>query len=142
MTTTDYDDGKAGGSGMGRVMIVTHSDKRQARPPTDHFKRHLEEVYPNHAYPVRHKLKDDDMIKSFMTSGSLNRGTELDEDLSGSDTLPFPREDVVMTVGLVTVGDTGTQGCKGINFPTALYICEYVYYSRSKRRKKERAKDS
>jgi hypothetical protein len=40
-------------------------------PPTNHFKRLLEEAYPNHAYPVRHKLKDCDMMRSFMTSGTL-----------------------------------------------------------------------
>jgi hypothetical protein len=38
------------------------------------------------------------MMKSFMISGSLTRGMELDEDPSGSDAMPFPGEDVVMTV--------------------------------------------
>jgi hypothetical protein len=46
----------------------------------DNFMRLLEEACPNHAYPIRHKLKDCDMMKSFMISGSLTRGTELDED--------------------------------------------------------------
>jgi hypothetical protein len=47
MTTTNYDDdnnGKADGSDMGRVTTVALSDKRQARPPTDHFKRLLKEA--------------------------------------------------------------------------------------------------
>jgi hypothetical protein len=38
------------------------------------------------------------MMKSFMISGSLTRGMELDEDPSGSDAMPFPGEDAVMTV--------------------------------------------
>jgi hypothetical protein len=35
----------------------------------DHFKRRLKEAFPNHAYPVRHKLKGYGMMRSFMTSG-------------------------------------------------------------------------
>jgi hypothetical protein len=80
------------------ASLAMHSDKYQARPPTDNFKRLLEEACPNHAYPIRHKLKDCDMMKSFMISGSLTRGTELDEDPGGSDRMPFPREDAVMIV--------------------------------------------
>jgi hypothetical protein len=38
------------------------------------------------------------MMKNFMVSGSLTRGMELDEDLGGSDTMPFPEEDAVMIV--------------------------------------------
>jgi hypothetical protein len=37
------------------------------------------------------------MMKNFMISGSLTRGMELDEDSGVSDTMPFPREDAVMT---------------------------------------------
>jgi hypothetical protein len=55
-------------------------------------------VYLNHVYPIKHKLKDYEMMKSFMILGSFTRGTELDEDLSGSNTMPFPGEDVVKTV--------------------------------------------
>jgi hypothetical protein len=39
------------------------NDKHQARPPTDHFKSLFEEACPNHAYPVRHKLKDCGMMR-------------------------------------------------------------------------------
>jgi hypothetical protein len=74
------------------------SDKHQARLPIDHFKRLLEDAYPNHAYPVRHKLKDCGMMSSFMTSGSLTWSVELDEGLDGSDTRSFPEENTVMTV--------------------------------------------
>jgi hypothetical protein len=73
-TTTDLDDGnngEAAGAGVRGISTTTHSDKHQARPPTDHFKRLLEEACANHAYPIRHKLKDCSMMRSFMTTGSL-----------------------------------------------------------------------
>jgi hypothetical protein len=38
------------------------------------------------------------MMKNFMILGSLTWGMELEEDSGGSDTMPFPWEDVVMTV--------------------------------------------
>jgi hypothetical protein len=101
MITTDYGDsnnGKAGKSGMGRVMTVVHSNKHKAWPPTDNFKRLLEEAYPNHVYPIKHKLKDCDIMKSFMISGYTTRGTKLNEDTGRSDTMPFPKENTVMTV--------------------------------------------
>jgi hypothetical protein len=100
-TITDYDDGnvkKTGGSDVGCVTTAMHSGKHQAQLPTHHFKRLLEEACPNHEYPVRHKLKDYDMMKSFMVLGSLPRGTKLDEDPGGSDMMPFPREDIVQMV--------------------------------------------
>jgi hypothetical protein len=83
-------------------------------------------------------------MKNFMISGSLTQGMELDEDLGGSDTMPFPRENTVMMVhdGRPPLGrrhvsklsfrppthcgwGMGTQGCKGTNVPTSLYICIY-----------------
>jgi hypothetical protein len=68
------------------------------RPPTGHYKRLLEEAYLNHAYPVRHKLKDYGMMRSFMTSRSLTWGAELDKGLDGSNTMLFPKENDVMIV--------------------------------------------
>jgi hypothetical protein len=38
------------------------------------------------------------MMKNFMTSRSLTRGRELEEDLNGSDMLPIPGEEAVMMV--------------------------------------------
>jgi hypothetical protein len=55
------------------------SGNHPARPPTDNFKRLLEDAYPNHAYPIRQKLKDRGMMRSFMTLGTLTWGAELDE---------------------------------------------------------------
>jgi hypothetical protein len=37
-------------------------------------------------------------MKSFMTSGSLSRGMEVDEVLVEGDVVPFPKEDVVMMI--------------------------------------------
>jgi hypothetical protein len=93
MVTADYDGGndeEAGGSGMGHIATTTLSSKRQAWPPIDHFKQLLEEACLNHAYPIKHKLKDCGMIKNFMILGSHTRSMELDEELGGSDTMPFP----------------------------------------------------
>jgi hypothetical protein len=77
-------------------LTTTCSDKRPMRPPTDHFKRLCDEACPNHAYPVRHKLKDYGMMRSIMTSWSLTWGTELDKGPDRSDTASFPEENIIM----------------------------------------------
>jgi hypothetical protein len=38
------------------------------------------------------------MMKSFMTSTSLSQGMEVDEVPDEGDTMPFPREEAVMTI--------------------------------------------
>jgi hypothetical protein len=98
-TTTDHDDGnhrEASGSVVSRIWTTTHSDKCQLRPPTDHFKRLLEEASPNDTNPARHKLKDYVMMRSFITSGSHTWVAELNKDPGGSDMMPFLGENVVM----------------------------------------------
>jgi hypothetical protein len=98
---TDHNDGnngEAGGSDMRCILTAAWIDKRQARPPEDHLKILLEEAFPNHPYPIRHKLKDYGMMWNFMASWSLTWGVELDEGLDASDTTPFLEENVVMTV--------------------------------------------
>jgi hypothetical protein len=100
-TTTSHDDGhdwEVRGSGMRHISTVVHSDKRPTRPPMDHFKRLLEDACPNHIYPVRHRLKDYGMMRSFMTSWSLTWGAKLDEGPDRSNTPPLPEENAVMTV--------------------------------------------
>jgi hypothetical protein len=37
----------------------------------DHFEKLMEETCLNHAYPIKHKLKDCCMMKNFIASGSL-----------------------------------------------------------------------
>jgi hypothetical protein len=91
-TKIDYnegDNGKPGGSDMECVMTVAHSNKRQAWPPTNHFKRLPKEACPNHMYPIRHKLKECDIMKSFIIPGSLTWGAALDDDPGGSNKMPF-----------------------------------------------------
>jgi hypothetical protein len=83
---------------MGCSLTTARSDKRPTRPPTDHFKRLLEEAYPNHAYPVRHKLKDCILRRSFMTSGTLTWGAEFDKGPNRSDTMSFPKKNTIMMV--------------------------------------------
>jgi hypothetical protein len=101
MVVANYDDGndeKAYGSDMEYFATAACSGKCQTWPPIDQFERLLEEACLNHAYPVKHKLKVCDMMKNFMTSGSLTQGREPEEDPSGSDAMPFPRKDAVMMV--------------------------------------------
>jgi hypothetical protein len=64
---TIHDDGRDWevSSGVRCISTDAHSEKCPARPPMDHFTRLLEEACPNHAYPVKHKLKDYDMMRSF-----------------------------------------------------------------------------
>jgi hypothetical protein len=56
----------------------------------------VDEACPNHAYPIRHKFKDRAMMRSFVISGSLTWGTELDELPNGSDMTRFPKENAIM----------------------------------------------
>jgi hypothetical protein len=48
--------------------------------------------------PISHKLKDYNMMKSFMISGSPTWGMGLDEDSGRSDVVPFPEENAIMMV--------------------------------------------
>jgi hypothetical protein len=64
---------------MGCIMTAARSDKRQTWLPTYHFEKLLKEAYPNHAYPIKHKLEDCDVMKKFIISGSLTWGMELNE---------------------------------------------------------------
>jgi hypothetical protein len=135
---TNGNNGEVGGFGKRCTSSVTRSDKRQARPHTDHFKSLLEEASPNHAYLIRHKLKDCGMMRSFMTSGSHAWGAELNEGPHGSDMMPFPEENTALIVyggcpppppeggaacltqapgpQRIAVGDMGTQGCNIMSF--------------------------
>jgi hypothetical protein len=79
-------------------VTTTDISKCQVQPLTDHFERLLEEACPNYIYLIKHKLRDCDMMKNFMVSGSLTRGIGLDEAPGKSDAAPFPREDVVMMI--------------------------------------------
>jgi hypothetical protein len=56
---------------MRRTLTTACNDNHLVWPPMDHFKRLLEAACQNHANPIRHKLKDYGMVRSFMTSGSI-----------------------------------------------------------------------
>jgi hypothetical protein len=165
-TVADNDGGsdkEVGSTGMVRVVAVTGKGKRQAWPPTDHFEKLLEETSPNHAYPIKHKLRDCSMMKNFMASGSLNRGMEVDEVPDESDVTPFPRDDVVMMIydgrpsprvhrtsnlsprTLAHYGwGVGMQGCKDTNFQylctlmcVGIWICTLQPHQKQKRRQQK-----
>jgi hypothetical protein len=63
---------QASSSGTKHAAAVVSSSKRQAQHPTDHYNRLLEETCLNPTYPIKHKLRDYNMMKSFMTLGSLS----------------------------------------------------------------------
>jgi hypothetical protein len=69
---------------MACVATVARSGKQQAWLLPDHFKWLLDEAFPNHAYPIKHKLKDCGVMKNFMTLGLLTWDKEPEEDPSGS----------------------------------------------------------
>jgi hypothetical protein len=56
---------------MVHVAAATSSSKRQALPPVNHLEKILEASFLNHAYSIKHKLSDCNMVKSFITSRSL-----------------------------------------------------------------------
>jgi hypothetical protein len=106
--TADYNDKKTDDSDMEYIATAGCSVKCQAWPPTDHFERLFVEACPNHAYLIKHKLKDCGMMKNFMTSRSLTREKELEEDMGKSDSTPFNEEDAVMMV---------SGGCPSLEAP-------------------------
>jgi hypothetical protein len=113
---------------VGRISTIALNDKHLVRPPTDHCMRLLEVACPNHAHPIRHKLKDSGMTRSLMTIGFHTWGAELEEWSDGSDMTQFPEENAIMTVYrgrphrggaafLAAVGAMGAQGCNDTSFP-------------------------
>jgi hypothetical protein len=64
----------------------------------DHFENLLEETCPNHAYPIKHKLRDCGMMKNFMALGSFARGMEGYKAPDEGDTMPFLEEDAVVMI--------------------------------------------
>jgi hypothetical protein len=72
--STIDDDGngkRVDGSDVVHVMAAVGSGKHQARPPTDHLEKLLERPCTNHAYLIKHKLRDYTVMNNFMASGSL-----------------------------------------------------------------------
>jgi hypothetical protein len=65
---------------MEYVAAAERSVKCKAQSPIDNFEKLVEAACPDHAYPIKHKLKNCDMVRNFMTSRSLTRGKEPEED--------------------------------------------------------------
>jgi hypothetical protein len=89
---------EASDSGEECVAAAEHDFKWQTRMPKDHFKKLLDGTYLHHSYPVKHKLKDCTMMKKFMTSGTLSKGSKPGGDPGGKSVAPFLREAEVMTI--------------------------------------------
>jgi hypothetical protein len=53
----------------------------------------LKVTCPNHAYPIKNKLKESSMMKNYMTVVALIEG-----DPTGKATAPFPREEAVLSI--------------------------------------------
>jgi hypothetical protein len=94
----DDDGKKEDSSDKEYITAARHQVKCQARSPTDNFERRLEEACLNHAYHIKHKLKDCAMMKNFLTSECFTQEKEPEEDLGGRVATPFPEEDVVLMV--------------------------------------------
>jgi hypothetical protein len=77
-------DKDVGDSDKELITAAERDFKHQARQPTDHFGKLLEATYPNHTYPVQHKMKECTMMKNYMTTGKA--------------TTPFPEEKAVLSI--------------------------------------------
>jgi hypothetical protein len=64
----------------------------------DHLEKLLKESCPNHAYAIKHKLRDYSLMKSFMATRYLPRSMEVIDAPIEDDEAPFLGGDVVMTV--------------------------------------------
>jgi hypothetical protein len=64
---------KDGGNSNEEPMATTERDfKCPAWSPMDQFEKLLEVTWPNHTFPIKHKLKECSMMKNYMPMGSLH----------------------------------------------------------------------
>jgi hypothetical protein len=100
--TTCYDEGdndkEVDDSNKERIAAVERDFKHQTRQPTDHFEKLRESTCPNHAYPIRHKLKECPMMKNYMTTGAFAKGKKPEDDSTGKAAAPFPEEKAVRSI--------------------------------------------
>jgi hypothetical protein len=83
---------------MVRVMAAMGSGKGQAWPPMDHFEKLLKETCPNHAYPIKHKLRHCGMMMNFMALAPSPEAWKSMRSPDEGGATPFPGEDVVMKI--------------------------------------------
>jgi hypothetical protein len=99
--TTSCDEGgneEANDSNEELVATTERDFKCQVWQPADHFEKLLEVTYPNHAYPIRHKLKECTMMKNYMSMRTLTKDKKLEGDSVGKAAAPFPKEKAVMSI--------------------------------------------
>jgi hypothetical protein len=92
----DNNNKEADDSSKEHVTAVECNFKRQAQQPTDHFEKLLEATCPNHAYPIRHKLKVCSMMKNYMTTWAITKSKNPKGDSAGKVVAPFLGEEAVM----------------------------------------------
>jgi hypothetical protein len=81
------------------LMATAERDfKCQVWQSVDHFMKLLKATYPNHMYPVKHKLKDYTMMKNYMTTRFFARSKKLEGDSAGKGANPFPEDKAVMSI--------------------------------------------
>jgi hypothetical protein len=70
------------------------------RPTTlmKNIEKLLKATCPNHAYHVKHKLKEGSMMKNYMTIGALAKGKKLMDGAARNAAAPFPREKAIMSI--------------------------------------------
>jgi hypothetical protein len=106
MVTTTCDKGDndkdVGDSDEELIAAAERDFKRQARQPANHFEKLLEATYPNHTYPIWHKLNECTMMNNYMTTGTFARGKKPEGDLTGKVAAPSPkrRRSCQYTMGL------------------------------------------
>jgi hypothetical protein len=86
----DKDDGN---SNEELIPAFKRYSKRQVRQPVDHFENLLEATFPNHTYPIRHKLKECTMMKNYLTMRTFAKGNSM-----GKAAAPLSEEKAVMSI--------------------------------------------
>jgi hypothetical protein len=80
------------------LAAAEHDFKCQMRPPKDHFEKLLKATYSHHSYPIRHKLKDCNMMKKFMTLGAFSKDRKSGGFLGGKSVAPILGEAEAITI--------------------------------------------
>jgi hypothetical protein len=73
------------------IAATEHDFKRQPQQPTNQFEKLVKATYPNHTYPIRHKLKECTMMKNYMTTKTFSRVRKLKDDPTRKDVPQSPK---------------------------------------------------
>jgi hypothetical protein len=55
-------------------------------------------THHNHAYPIRHKLKECSMMKNYMTTWAFTKGKKSEDDPTGKAAARFLEEKAAMSI--------------------------------------------